>query len=197
MNDYIRIPCIGKGELHIHPTAHINRTLKVKGFVYIGPYTTINENIEIYGGKIVIGGYTSIARNVVIQTVNHDMTKPGIDTRFYRKVFKDTKLPNPDGPVNIGNSVWIGTKSIILTDVNIGNGAVVAAGSIVTKDVESYSIVGGVPAKHIKYRFEKKIRDFLDDIQWWNWDIEKIKRNEKFFGTDLTKVDDLYGLLVE
>lgn len=84
-------------------------------------------------------------------------------------------------PVVIGNDVWIGANVSILPGVTIGDGAILAAGAVITKNVEPYSIVGGVPAKLIKYRFDEKVRNALCNIQWWNWSIEKIKENLEFF----------------
>ena len=77
----------------------------------------------------------------------------------------------------IGHDVWIGTNAIILPWVTVGTGAVIGAGSVVTKDVSPYAIVGWVPAKVIKYRFEPDIIDKLIVSEWWNWDIEKIQKN--------------------
>lgn len=84
-------------------------------------------------------------------------------------------------PVVIGNDVWIGGYVSILPGVKIGDGAVIAAGAVVTKDVEPYAVVGGVPAKLIKYRFPKPDRDKLLEIKWWNWTHEKIEENLELF----------------
>lgn len=88
-------------------------------------------------------------------------------------------------PVVIGNDVWIGANAVILPGVHIRDGAVICAGAVVTKDVEPYAIVGGVPAKTIRYRFsEEEIAQFLK-IQWWNWTIEEIEeRIELFYQPD-------------
>lgn len=83
--------------------------------------------------------------------------------------------------VNIGNDVWIGANAVILPHVQIGDGAIVGANAVVTKNVRPYEIVGGVPAKHIRYRFPKKIIEALCRIQWWNWDDETIAAREKDF----------------
>lgn len=77
----------------------------------------------------------------------------------------------------IENDVWIGHDVTILRGVTIGNGAVIAAKSVVTKNVPPYAIVGGNPAKIIKYRFSKKIVQKLQNIKWWDWSIEKIVEN--------------------
>lgn len=84
-------------------------------------------------------------------------------------------------PVEIGNDVWIGANVIILPGVKIGNGAIIAAGAVVSKDVPAYSIVGGVPAKIIKYRFEKNEIESLERICWWDWPIKKIRDNLELF----------------
>ena len=85
--------------------------------------------------------------------------------------------PSCKGDITIGSDVWIGAKSTIMSGVRIGHGSIVAAGSLVTKDVEPYSVVGGNPAKHLKYRFEdQQIIDLLD-IAWWDWTETKIKEN--------------------
>jgi serine acetyltransferase len=83
--------------------------------------------------------------------------------------------PSCKGNITIGNDVWIGAKSTIMSGVKIGHGAVIGSGSVVAKDVPPYAIVVGNPAKVIKYRFdEQQIKD-LQNIAWWNWDESKIK----------------------
>lgn len=83
--------------------------------------------------------------------------------------------------VKVGNDVWIGDSAIIMDGVTIGDGAIVAAGSLVNKDVEPYSIVGGVPAKIIKYRFSREEIEKLLSVQWWNRSLEWIKNNADCF----------------
>lgn len=77
----------------------------------------------------------------------------------------------------IGNDVWIGWGVLIKGGVTIGNGAVIGARSVVTKDVPPYAVVAGVPAKVIKYRFEQEKIDLLQQLQWWDWDIDRIYEN--------------------
>ena len=83
--------------------------------------------------------------------------------------------------VEIGNDVWIGSHVLIMDGVKIGDGAIVAAGAVVTKDVEPYSIVGGVPARHIRYRFtEGQIKKLLQ-LKWWEKNLERVKEHYKDF----------------
>lgn len=78
------------------------------------------------------------------------------------------------GDTVIGNDVWIGTEAMIMPGVHIGNGAVIGARAVVTKDVDDYSIAGGFPAKHIRYRFSEEERTMLLKLKWWDWPDEKI-----------------------
>ncbi|MBM3208649.1 MAG: CatB-related O-acetyltransferase, partial [Chlamydiae bacterium] len=83
------------------------------------------------------------------------------------------------GDIIVGNDVWLGYDCLIRNGVTIGNGAIVAARSVVVKDVPSYAIVAGNPAKVVKMRFDKETIDRLEKIAWWDWDVEKITKNLK------------------
>lgn len=101
--------------------------------------------------------------------------------RHMENAFYENSAIRDNKPVVIGNDVWIGAYVSILPGVHIGDGAVIAAGAVVTKDVEPYAVVGGVPAKVIKYRFpQDEIEKFLK-IQWWNWSVEQIEDNIELF----------------
>ena len=78
-------------------------------------------------------------------------------------------------PVTIGNDVWIGNRVPILRGVHVGDGAVLAAGAVVTRDVPPYAIVGGVPARLIRWRFPEPVREALVRSQWWTWPDELIR----------------------
>jgi virginiamycin A acetyltransferase len=96
----------------------------------------------------------------------------------YSEIIPDKKYyGKPKGNTVIGNDVWIGENVIIMSGVRIGDGAIIANNSHVVKNVEPYSLAGGNPAKHIKYRFTKNQIDALLKIQWWNWSDEKINRH--------------------
>ncbi|GES48257.1 hypothetical protein Rhsp01_04500 [Rhizobium sp. NBRC 114257] len=86
----------------------------------------------------------------------------------------------------IGNDVWIGHGVIVLPGVKAGNGAVLAAGAVVSKDVQPYTVVGGIPAKFIRERFTRTIAERLTSIAWWDWPFETImERLADFQSSDI------------
>lgn len=87
--------------------------------------------------------------------------------------------------VVINNDVWIGMKSTIMGGVTVGNGAIIAAHSVVTKDVPPYAVVGGVPAKIIKYRFTEDIIEGLQKSEWWNQPDDVLRENITVFQQEL------------
>jgi virginiamycin A acetyltransferase len=150
-----------------------------------GKYTYGNPTLMFSNGlsKVKVGNFTSIAEKVTIYLGNgfgHDATF--VSTYPFGYIHKDVfdkvsnKSKNTNGDVNIGSDVWIGYNATIMSGVTIGDGAIIAANSHVVKNVEPYSIVGGNPAKHIKYRFSKEQIEKLLKIKWWNWKDEKIKK---------------------
>ncbi|GLT13154.1 CatB-related O-acetyltransferase [Vibrio algivorus] len=130
-----------------------------------------------------IGAFCSFAPNVMIAAGNHPIKFKSTHAFLYRKndgfilENKDIKPFCNNEKVKIGNDVWVGTNVTILPGVNIGDGAIIAAGAVVINDIPPYSIVGGVPAKVIKYRFSPEKIAFLVSEKWWNWSDEKIKNN--------------------
>ena len=79
------------------------------------------------------------------------------------------------GDIAIGNDVWIGYDAVIMAGVTIGDGAIIGTRAVVTKDIEPYSIVGGVPAKEIRKRFAPDVIKRLLEIKWWDWPVGRIK----------------------
>lgn len=123
--------------------------------------------------KLVIGNYCSIAKEVVF-ILGSDHRLDTLSTYPFKVMYMGEKREAiSKGDIIIDDDVWIGQRATILSGIHIGQGAVIAAGAVVTKDVEPYAIVGGNPAKVIKYRFEEKIRNELLSI-----DFSKIGKNE-------------------
>ena len=81
------------------------------------------------------------------------------------------------GDIVIGNDVWIGYEAVIMAGVHIRNGAIIAARAVVTKDVPPYTIVGGVPARPIRKRFDEDVIQKLEMLKWWDWPAEKIQQS--------------------
>lgn len=143
----------------------------------MGKYSYCGYDCEIINAKI--GNFTSIANNVVIGGANHPMDWVGMSPVFYEgrdsvtKKFSKFKLDDPI-VCHIGNDVWIGRSSIVLSGVTISDGAVVGAGSVVTKDVPSFAIVAGNPAKFIRNRFDDETICQLNKINWWSFSDSKL-----------------------
>ena len=139
------------------------------GNISIGRFNSLS-GVSIYCGdaSVNFGSFNSIIDTKFLLT-GHDYSR---FTTYYikRHVLHDSSNNevSTKGNINIGNDVWIGANSIILSGITIGDGAVIAAGSVVTKDVDAYAIWGGNPAKLIKYRFPEDIRLALQKSQWWN-----------------------------
>ncbi len=139
---------------------------------------------DFLGDKLIIGKFCAIASDVkfIMNGANHKMkaftTYPfGIFQNGWEAGIPELKDLPYKGDTIIGNDVWIGYEAIIMPGIKIGDGAIIGAKSVVTKDVPPYSIVGGNPAKIIKMRFEDEVIEYLQQITWWNWSIEKITEN--------------------
>jgi virginiamycin A acetyltransferase len=152
---------------------------KIENYTYIGS----NSNIS----NTSIGKFCSIGKNFSCGLGLHPLN--GISTS---PMFYSTKKQNgfslvsrnkyeENKNITIGNDVFIGMNVTILDGVKIGNGVVVGACSFVNKDIPDYAIVGGNPAKILKYRFKENEIERLNSLGWWNWDEDKLKNVEKNF----------------
>ena len=133
-------------------------------------------NAKYVASGIQIGKFCSFADHIYIYAANHKLsavtTHPFIYNPSLGVINEDLREYNH---VQIGNDVWMGQHAMIMPSTsNIGDGAVIAAGAVVTKDVPSYAVVAGVPARIIKYRFSEDIVRNLLEIKWWDWETEKI-----------------------
>lgn len=135
--------------------------------------------------KLIIGKFCSIAcgAKFIFNSANHTLSS--VSTYPFPIFFEEWGLNIKDvaaawdnkGDIVIGNDVWIGYEAVIMAGVTVGDGAIIGTRAVVTKDVPPYTIVGGVPAKPIRKRFENEALDELLKIRWWDWPEEKIARN--------------------
>jgi acetyltransferase-like isoleucine patch superfamily enzyme len=156
----------------------------------VGKYTygvNPQKHIRLEGGGVTIGSFCSFAGGLKMITGKGSHRTEFVSTFpfgfIHEKTFpsdpKNLLLDDP-GDVVIGNDVWAGENVTIMPGVSIGDGVVIANNSHVVKNVEPYSIVGGNPAKHIKFRFDEETIKKLLKIKWWTWDDEKIKDNLQY-----------------
>ena len=183
----------------------VDRTVAIRQktrvyFSTIGRYTYISRDSFVFHADV--GSFCSIAGRVNIGLPHHDLyytsTSPVFleESNYMKTNFASN--PSPDERrVRIGNDVWIGENAVILGGVTVGDGAVIAAGAVVSKDVPPYAIVGGVPAKIIKYRFDDKTIRELEELKWWEWDESKLLKNKSFFETKLSEHDSERASLYE
>ena len=150
-----------------------------------------NSIVERIGRYCSINGTARIVGNHQYLVTTHAFLYQKWETPLQKdfRALIDNKIYDETGalriteglPVEIGNDVWIGANTIILPGVKISDGAVIGAGAVVTKDVPPYAIMGGVPAKVIRYRFPPEMIDAFLKIKWWDWPLDKIKENFDLF----------------
>lgn len=189
----------------IYPRSGDNRTVYLKSVITrqnieVGDFTIYNDFVNdprdfeknnvlyhypINHDRLIIGKFCSIAcgAKFIFNCANH--TLKSLSTYTFPLFFEEWDLLKSDvasawdnkGDIVIGNDVWIGYDAVIMAGVTIGNGAIIGTRAVVTKDVEPYSIIGGIPAKEIRKRFSPDIIARLQKLQWWNWDTDKINKS--------------------
>ncbi|MFS0782006.1 CatB-related O-acetyltransferase [Bacillus sp. 1P06AnD] len=189
----------------IYPRTGDKETIYLKNVITnpnitVGDYTMYNDFVNdptlfetknvlyhypINQDKLTIGKFCSLACGVrfLFNSANHNMTS--LSTYPFPLFFEEWELHPKDvatswdnkGDIIIGNDVWIGYEAVIMAGVTIGDGAIIGSRALVTKDVPSYTIVGGIPAKPIRKRFSEPTIATLLELKWWNWPREKIARH--------------------
>ncbi len=176
---FIQVMKLRKKILCIHPC------------VSIGSFTYGIPKVYFHGSnKLNIGKYCSISSKVVIFLGGEHRTD-FVSTFPFNQFSPSHRYleghPASRGNVTIGNDVWIGYGSLIVSGVKIGDGAVIGANSVVTKPVPPYAVVAGNPAKIIRYRFSTEIVDRLLAIKWWDWNSVNVNEGTPFlFNTDIS-----------
>lgn len=150
--------------------------------IHMGRFSYVGRETQVYHARI--GSFTSIGPQVLIGLGEHP-AEGFVST--HPMFYSDRGQSNPvivDEPLfeempitEIGHDVWIGARAILRTGVKVGDGAIIAAGAVVVKDVEPYSIVGGVPAKHIRFRFTPEEIARIQGSNWWNQDLVWLKQH--------------------
>lgn len=166
----------------LYPNSLLNN-VSIGRFSYVGDNSVINNAI--------IGNFCSISSDVRIGFGIHPTDFISTSPVFYstkRQInysFTKTESFLQHKVTQIGHDVWIGLGVVVLDGIKIGNGAIIGAGAVVTKDVPAYSIVGGVPAKVIKMRFNTELVKKLEELNWYLWDIKKLHKNAHLFRSQL------------
>jgi len=189
----------------IYPRPHDKQIVYLKNVItrdniHVGDYTIYNDFVNdprdfeknnvlyqypINGDKLIIGKFCSIACGAKFMFTSGNHSLKSLSNYTFPIFFDEWDLDKKQitqawdnkGDIIIGNDVWIGYEAVIMPGVKIGDGAIIGTRAVVTKDVEPYTIVGGVPAKPIRKRFDDSTIEKLQKIKWWNWDKEKIKNN--------------------
>lgn len=152
----------------------------------LGFGTYLAANSEVIRSDI--GRYCSIGQHVLIGGMDrHPTDRLSTHPCFYSGAGRSVLSIGVDASVVeeartwIGHDVWIGARSVIVSGVRVGAGAIIGAGAVVVKDVAPYSVVGGVPARVLRQRFQPELVDALVALNWWDWPLEKIRRNVALF----------------
>lgn len=192
-------------ENKIYPRPHDNQIVYLKNVVknpniIVGDYTIYNDFVNdprdfeknnvlyhypINKDKLIIGKFCSIACGTKFMFTSGNHSLKSLSTYTFPIFFDEWNLDSKNiasawdnkGDIVIGNDVWVGYEAVIMPGVKIGDGAIVGTRAVVTKDVPPYTIVGGVPARPIRKRFDDETIEKLLKIKWWDWDKEKIEKN--------------------
>ena len=188
----------------VYPRPHDGQTVYLKDVITgpnieVGEYTIYNDFVRdprdfeknnvlyhypINGDRLVIGRFCSIACGAKFMFTSGNHSMQSLANYTFPIFFDEWDLDAKDicdaldnkGDTVIGNDVWIGYEAVIMPGVKIGDGAVIGTRAVVAKDVPPYTIVGGVPAKPIRRRFDDATVEKLEALRWWDWDEDRLKR---------------------
>lgn len=188
----------------VYPRPHDGQTVYLKDVITgpnieVGEYTIYNDFVRdprdfeknnvlyhypVNGDRLVIGRFCSIACGAKFMFTSGNHSMQSLANYTFPIFFDEWGLDANDicdawdnkGDTVIGNDVWIGYEAVIMPGVKIGDGAVIGTRAVVTKDVPPYTIVGGVPAKPIRRRFDDATVEKLEALRWWDWDEDRLKR---------------------
>lgn len=177
--------CIVSDDCEFAEGVHVeNRTTLLH--CSIGKYTCVGSDSRYLNCSI--GAFCSLGPRVLVGLGIHPTSFVSTSPAFYspnhstcRISFAKEQAFDENKPIFIGNDVWVGARATILDGVTIGDGAIIAAGAVVKDDVAPYAIVGGVPARILKMRFDDSVIEKLLKIQWWNRSKEWIEENAGLF----------------
>jgi acetyltransferase-like isoleucine patch superfamily enzyme len=167
------------GEVTFEPPVRIHAGVTMR-HCSIGAYSYVSNASNLR--FVTCGRYCSLGDRIDSAPPGHPAHWLSSSAFFYDDKFEQGLTPTPldftpQEPITIGNDVWIGSKVTIMGGVTIGDGAIVALGAVVTKDVEPYTIVGGVAAKPIRKRFDDKLIEDLLAFRWWRYDIGAARKS--------------------
>lgn len=188
----------------VYPRPHDGQTVYLKDVITgpnieVGEYTIYNDFVRdprdfeknnvlyhypVNGDRLVIGRFCSIACGAKFMFTSGNHSMQSLANYTFPIFFDEWGLDAKDicdawdnkGDTVIGNDVWIGYEAVIMPGVKIGDGAVIGTRAVVTKNVPPYTIVGGVPAKPMRRRFDDATVEKLEALRWWDWDEDRLKR---------------------
>lgn len=198
----------------IYPNESIRQVVYIKNVItrpniLVGDYTYydgpdgaerfqehVTHHYDFIGDRLIIGRFCAIGRGVefIMNGANHRMASP---TTYPFNIFGhgwEKCTPSPaqlplKGDTVVGNDVWIGQHVTVLPGVHIGDGAIIGANSVVSGHIPPYTVAVGNPCRVIRPRFDPELTAYLLELQWWNWDAEKIFRNlDALCSGDLSKI---------